>query len=97
MPTTEKHQQISMTRTGSDHGALHRWINDPNMQLARHDFTRIPEFTPEVREKFGENGVLEYVEHLRVDMETKFTNIWGKDESVRDDALAYFGIRRKSE
>lgn len=96
MPPTEKHQQISSARTGKDYGDLHRWINDPELQFARHDVTRAWEFIPEVKERFGEEAVGEYFEHLRIDMEMKLTNIWGGTTEVRDAALEYFGIRKKT-
>lgn len=96
MPPTEKHQQISLSRTGKDYFELHAWINDPEQQLSRHDFTRIFDFIPEIQQKFGEEGVREYIEHLRIDMEMKFTRIWGEGETVRNTALEYFGIRPKS-
>lgn len=96
MPQTEKHQEMSLARTGKDYAELHRWINDPEHQYARHDFSRIWDFLPEIREHFGEEGVREYIEHLRVDMESKFTHIWGQSEAVRDAALEYYGLRKKS-
>ena len=96
MPPTERHQQISTSRTGKDFVDLHRWINDAEKQFERHDVTRFWEFLPEVKERFGEEAVAEYVEHLRVDMEMKFTNIWGGTGEARDAALEYFGIRKKA-
>lgn len=96
MPQTEKHQQISTSRTGKDYGELHRWINDPEQQLARHDVTQAWKFIPEVTERFGEEAVGEYFEHLRIDMEMKLTNIWGGSTELRDSALEYFGIMKKT-
>jgi len=95
MPHTDRHIEISLARTGKDYAELHRWINDPDMQYERHDFSRVWNLMPEVRARFGEEGVSEYIEHLRVDMESKFTHIWGQAESVRDAALAYFGLKGK--
>lgn len=95
MPPTTKHMQTSLSRTGKDYAALHAWINDPNHQLDRHDFTKIVDFAPEIQEKFGAEGLREYIEHLREDLDSKFTKIWGKDTATRDEALDYYGIRRK--
>lgn len=95
MPPTTKHMQTSLSRTGKDYAALHAWINDPDHQLDRHDFTKIIEFAPEIQAKFGAEGLREYIEHLREDLDSKFTKIWGKDAATRDEALDYYGIRRK--
>jgi hypothetical protein len=95
MPHTDKHREISQARTGQDYVDLHQWINHPQLQYERHDFTRIPEHLPEIGARFGEEGVREYIEHLRIDMEMKLTGVWGGDAAARDAALEYFGIRRK--
>lgn len=94
MPMTDKHVEISLGRTGKDYAELHRWINDPDRQYERHDFNRVWALMPEVRARFGDEGVHEYIEHLRVDMEARFTDIWGEAEAVRDTALEYFGLRK---
>ena len=95
MPPTTKHMQTSLSRTGKEYAELHAWINDPDQQLDRHDFTKIPDFAPEIMAKFGAEGLREYIEHLREDLDSKFTKIWGKDTATRDEALDYYGIRRK--
>lgn len=95
MPPTPKHLQTSLSRTGKDYAALHAWIDDPVLKAERHDFTRMLDFGPEIRAKYGEEGLREYIEHLREDMDVKFMKIWGKDAATRDEALDYYGIRRK--
>ncbi|MDP2196416.1 MAG: HDIG domain-containing protein [Rhodocyclaceae bacterium] len=95
MPPTTKHLQTSISRTGKDYAELHAWINDPDQQLDRHDFTKIIDFAPEIQAKFGPEGLREYIEHLREDLDSKFTKIWGKDVATRDEALDYYGIRRR--
>jgi len=95
MPHTETHMQTSFSRTGKDYAELHQWINDPVMQYERHDFTKMWDFGHEVKAKYGEEGLREYIEHLRMDMAGKFTNIWGESEAIRDGALDYFGISKK--
>lgn len=95
MASTEKHIEISLARTGKEYADLHRWINEGDLQFERHDFTRVWDLIPEVQARFGDEGVREYIEHLRVDMEMKLTNTWGKEDSMRDAALTYFGIKRK--
>ena len=95
MPPTTKHLQTSLSRTGKDYAALHAWIDDPVLKAERHDFTRMLDFAPFIREQFGDEGVAEYIEHLREDMDVKLMKIWGKDAATRDEALDYYGIRKK--
>lgn len=97
MPHTEKHMQTSLSRTGKDYAELHAWINDPAMQVERHNFTKIWDFSTEIIAKYGEEGLREYIEHLRMDMAGKFKGIWGGSEAMRDDALDYFGISKKEQ
>jgi uncharacterized protein len=93
MPPTEKHFVTSRNRVGQDYVELHRWIDDPVNKNERHDFTRIWEFGPEIRNRFGEEGVSEYIEHLREDMENKFAKLLGEPSAELLQALRYFGIR----
>ncbi|MFH7327031.1 HDIG domain-containing metalloprotein [Desulfurivibrio sp. C05AmB] len=93
MPPTEKHFVTSRNRVGQDYVELHRWIDDPVNKNERHDFTRIWEFGPTIRDRFGEEGVSEYIEHLREDMENKFAKLLGEPSAELLQALRYFGIR----
>lgn len=95
MPPTTKHLHTSLSRTGKDYAELHAWINDPVMQYDLHDITKICDFGPEIRARFGEEGLREYIEHLREDIDVKLTKIWGKDAATRDEALDYYGIRKQ--
>jgi uncharacterized protein len=95
MPPTAKHLQTSISRTGKDYAELHNWIDDPVLKHERHDFTRIMDFGTAIKAKYGEEGLQEYIEHLREDMDVKLMKIWGKDAATRDEALDYYGIRRK--
>ncbi|MBA3032481.1 MAG: HDIG domain-containing protein [Gammaproteobacteria bacterium] len=95
MPPTTKHLQTSISRTGKDYAELHSWIDDPVLKNERHDFTNIWDFGAAIKAKYGEEGLREYIEHLREDMDVKLMKIWGKDAAVRDEALDYYGIRKK--
>jgi len=97
MPPTEKHFEISLTRTGKDYADLHRWIDDPDNKNERHDFTRIWDFGPGIAARFGEEGVREYIEHLRVDMERKFKKLRHQYKDAMQEAQIYFGIAAKEE
>lgn len=95
MPPVTFHCQSSMKRTGREWKEVHEWIDDPDHKNERHDFTRILDFAPMIREKWGEEGVKEYIEHLREDMDKKFAKLAHEYEEKLADAYAYFGIRRR--
>ncbi|MDP1652397.1 MAG: HDIG domain-containing protein [Rhodocyclaceae bacterium] len=95
MPPTVKHLQTSISRTGKDYAELHHWIDDPVLKAERHDFTKIWDFGPEIKAKYGEEGLREYIEHIREDIDVKLMKIWGKDAATRDEALDYYGICKK--
>lgn len=93
MPPTEKHYESSLKRTGKEWKAVHDWVDDPQHKNERHDFTRIWDFAPLVKEQWGEEGVKEYINHIREDMDAKFAKIARQYEESMADAYAYFGIR----
>ncbi|MEW6500007.1 MAG: hypothetical protein AB1456_00810 [Thermodesulfobacteriota bacterium] len=97
MPPTEQHFETSLKRTGRQYAELHRWIDDAEHKYARHDFTRIHEFGPVIAGKYGEEGVREYIEHLREDMEKKFSKIRHQYKDAMQEAYAYFGIAPREE
>ena len=74
---------------------MYNLVDNPDHKNERHDFTRIADFTPIILEKFGEDGVKEYVNHLREDMDKKFAKLKKEYEEKMTDAYAYFGIRGK--
>lgn len=93
MPPTKEHYQSSLERTGKEWKEVHDWVDEPEYKNERHDFTRIADFTPIVREKFGDEGVYEYINHIREDMDKKFAKLKKEYEEKMADAYAYFGIR----
>lgn len=95
MPPTKEHYKSSLERTGNEWREIHDWVDDKDHKNERHDFTRIPDFTPFVREQWGEDGVKEYVNHIREDMDKKFAKLIGECDDKLTDAFAYFGIRGK--
>jgi hypothetical protein len=97
MPPVEKHMETSLKRTGKDYADLHRWIDDHEKKYERHDFTRIWEFGKDIAAKYGEEGVQEYIEHIREDMETKFKKIRHEYKAALKDAQVYFGIKVKED
>ncbi len=95
MPPTEKHFETSIGRTGKDYADLHRWIDDAEHKNERHDFTRIWDFSPQIVAQYGEEGVKEYIEHLREDKEKKFKKIRHEYKDAMQNAYVYFGIAPK--
>ena len=93
MPPTKQHYASSLERTGEEWKEVHDWVDHPDHKNERHDFTRIADFTPIILEKFGEDGVKEYINHLREDMDKKFAKLKKEYEEKMTDAYSYFGIR----
>lgn len=93
MPPTKDHYASSLERTGKEWKDVHDWVDHPDHKNERHDFTRIADFTPIIFEQFGKDGVAEYINHVREDMDKKFAKIKKEYEDKMADAYAYFGIR----
>jgi uncharacterized protein len=97
MPPTAKHFVTSSKRTGKDYAELHNWIDteDVALKYERHNFTNIWKFGPEIAAQYGEEGVAEYIEHLREDIENKITKLVPECKETLKDAFIYFGFSRK--
>ncbi len=97
MPPTAKHYVTSTQRTGRDYADLHNWIDDADVtkKYERHSFTNIWEFGPEIAAKYGEEGVDEYIEHLREDIENKIGKLVPEHKETLKNAFIYFGFTRK--
>ncbi len=75
MPKVSEHMEHSKSRTGKTYQELHEWM-DPwweNRALARerHDIIKIPENIQYVRERWSEEGVKEFLFHIKEDWEVK--------------------------
>lgn len=93
MPSIEKHAEISRQRTGKDYLELHEWIDeDPATKIARHDITRIPEYGKMMLDKYGHEGLGEYLRHIHDDFTARFGHVKEDVEKAIDDTLAYFGV-----
>jgi hypothetical protein len=96
MPPTAKHYATSTQRTGRDYTDLHNWIDDADVtkKYERHSFTNIWKFGPEIKAKYGEEGVAEYIEHLREDIENKIGKLVSEHKETIKDAFIYFGFTK---
>jgi hypothetical protein len=81
MPPLDLHLKRSKLRTGKEYGELHHWIDDKLKALETHDIARIPENIKYVNEKWGEEGVTEFVLHIKEDIEHRL-----------EENLQYFGL-----
>jgi hypothetical protein len=94
MPKIDIHVASSTQRTGKDYREVHEWIDDPVHKNERHDITRVLEFSAMFREKYGEEGAQEYVQHLADDLNGKFGHLLDDVRDGLDSALRYFGARK---
>ena len=71
MPSIEKHIELSLKRTGREYREIHEWLDGNNIShddiIARHDIVNIQKFLPVVEKRFGEDGVKEYLQHIKDD------------------------------
>ncbi|WP_297212898.1 MULTISPECIES: hypothetical protein [Thermodesulfovibrio] len=94
MPPIEEHVKISRERTGKDYRELHEWLDgDPEKKAERHDITKIYEYGEMIEERFGKEGLQEYIQHLHDDVKVKIGKILMDFERAMAEALSYFGIK----
>jgi uncharacterized protein len=93
MPSIEKHVETSRNRTGKDYLDLHEWIdNDPLTKVERHDITKIHEHGQMMLDKYGSEGLQEYLQHIHDDLLARFGHVKEDLEKPVQDTLAYFGV-----
>lgn len=94
MPPVEKHLKTSLERTGKEHRELHEWLDgDADRKAERHDITKIYEYGKIIEEKYGKEGLQEYIQHIHDDVKAKFEHIQHDLEKAIADTLAYFGVK----
>jgi uncharacterized protein len=65
MPPYGKHLETSTKRTGKNYQAMHDWMdNHPDMKAHRHSLERLTENIDFVRSSWGNEGVVEYLQHI---------------------------------
>jgi len=73
MPPINEHIKLSLKRTGKSYKEIHEWIegfhSTRKEKEERHDILKIPRFLPFIKEKFGEEGIKEYLQHIKDDYE----------------------------
>lgn len=94
MPPIKEHVRISMERTGKAYQELHEWLDgDPEKKAERHDITKIYEYGKMIEERFGKEGLQEYLKHIHDDIKAKVEHILKDFEKTMAEALNYFGIK----
>lgn len=94
MPHIANHLKASTERTGKDYKEIHDWIDgDPAKKAERHDITKIYEYGKMIEEKYGKEGLQEYIQHIHDDVKAKFNHIQHDMEKTIADTLVYFGIK----
>lgn len=94
MPPVEKHLKTSLERTGNEYRELHEWLDgDPEKKAERHDITKIYEYGKIIEEKYGKEGLQEYIQHIHDDVKAKFQHLLQDFEKAIAEALEYFGVR----
>ncbi|MGD9819759.1 MAG: HDIG domain-containing metalloprotein [Desulfomonilaceae bacterium] len=93
MPSIEKHSETNRDRTGRDYLELHEWIDkDPLTKVERHDITKIHEYGQMMLDKYGSEGLQEYLQHIHDDLLARFGHVKEDLEKSVQDTLAYFGV-----
>ncbi len=94
MPPVAGHTKSSIERTGKDYKEVHEWLDmDLDAKTDRHDITKIYEYGKIIEEKYGKEGLQEYIHHLHDDMKAKFNHMRHDFEKQIADTLAYFGVK----
>ena len=94
MPPTGKHLSASLERTGKDYKDVHEWIDgDPEKKAERHDITKIYEHGKLIEERYGKEGLQEFIQHIHDDVKSKFEHVQDDLEKSIAATLASLGIR----
>jgi uncharacterized protein len=94
MPSIEKHVEVSRRRTGKDYLDLHEWIDkDPATKVERHDITKIYEYGKMMEERYGPEGLQEYLQHIHDDFVARFNHVKEDVDKAIAETLSYFGVK----
>ncbi len=89
MPPYHKHLETSTKRTGKDYQAMHDWLdNHPQMKAERHNLDKLPENIGFVRSSWGDEAVVEYLQHIVEDAAMSDIETL-KKAGVPDEAISH--------
>ncbi len=64
MPSYQKHLEISTQRTGKSYQEMHDWLDNHPQKAERHSLDKLPENIGFVRSSWGDEAVVEYLQHI---------------------------------
>lgn len=99
MPPYEKHLETSVNRTGNDYQAMHDWLDnnpDKNIKTERHNLDILPENIEYVRSNWGDEAVVEYLQHIAEDLLMKEIAILEKSGCPEEAILHSVEVARKA-
>lgn len=97
MPTIKQHSEISHKRTGKEYRDLHEWMDaNPKKKEERHDIGKIYEYGKTIEQKYGPEGLQEYLQHIRDDFLSRFNIVREVIDKSLSAALAYLVARPKT-
>lgn len=94
MPPLKDHLESSVKRTGKDYREIHEWIDHEELKYERHDFSKVLENAEMFREKYGEEGAQEYVNHLVEDLHARFRKYMKAHSENIEGCIEYFGGKK---
>ncbi len=72
MPKTDVHFEASKRKTGNPHEVVHRFVDFEPKKPARHDITRMVDYSRLMEARYGSEAAQELVQHIHDDMQGKF-------------------------
>lgn len=99
MPPYEKHLETSFKRTGNDYQAMHDWLDnspDKNIKAERHRLDILDQNMNFVKTSWGEEAVVEYLQHVVEDLLMKEIAMLEKAGCPEEAVLHSIEVARKA-
>lgn len=99
MPPYEKHLETSVKRTGNDYQAMHDWLDnspDKNIKAERHSLDILDQNMNFVKNSWGEEAVVEYLQHVVEDLLMKEIAMLEKAGCPEEAVLHSIEVARKA-
>ena len=77
MPKTDVHIAASKRKTGTPHEAVHGFVDFEPKKPARHDVTKMVDYSRLIETRYGSEAAQELVQHIHDDMQGKFKDFVG--------------------
>lgn len=77
MPKTDVHIAASKHKTGNPHEAVHGFVDFEPKKPARHDVTKMVDYSRLIEARYGTQAAQELVQHIHDDMQGKFKDFVG--------------------